>query len=261
MKNIGFIGAGNMGTAIIKALTGSRFNIYAFDPDISKTSKLDVTVCKNSTELAENCEIVFLAVKPQVFDSVLKEIAGSVTENTVLVSIAAGIDSKYIRERTRPNAKVILAMPNTPLLLGKGAVALAKSDSVTAEEFAVIDKIFSYCGITGTLPEDKMKHIIAINGSSPAFIYLFAKGFTDYAKENGIDEGTAMRLFCQTLTGSASMLTDSGYSIDSLIEMVSSPGGTTLAGLKKFYDANLTETVRSACEACTERAFELGGKF
>ena len=99
--------------------------------------------------------------------------------------------------------------------------------------------------------------IIAVNGSSPAFIYLFAKGFIDYAYSVGIDSKAAMELFAQSLIGSAKMMTDSGYSIDELIKMVSSPGGTTLAGLDRLYEGKLTDTVKNCCESCTKRAYEL----
>ena len=102
-----------------------------------------------------------------------------------------------------------------------------------------------------------MKEIICINGSSPAFIYLFAKGFVDYAAANGIDAGAALRLFAATLKGSAEMLTSSGMTADQLIKQVSSPGGTTIAGLDKLYEGKLTDDVSAACEACTRRAYEL----
>ena len=102
-----------------------------------------------------------------------------------------------------------------------------------------------------------MKEIIAINGSSPAFIYLFAKGFIDYADKEGIDKDVATKLFAKTLVGSAKMITDSGYDIDTLIKMVSSPGGTTLAGLDGFYEGKLLDVVNDACERCTKRAYEL----
>ena len=99
--------------------------------------------------------------------------------------------------------------------------------------------------------------IIAINGSSPAFIYLFAKAFIEYAAEQGISAEAAQKLFAKTLVGSAKMITDSGNTIDELIKMVSSPGGTTLAGLDRLYEGNLVQVVKNACDSCTKRAYEL----
>ncbi|HAJ97017.1 MAG TPA: pyrroline-5-carboxylate reductase [Ruminococcus sp.] len=262
MENIGFIGAGNMGFAIMKGILNSSLNesmkLFAFDPDKEKLNRLNgVTACESAKKVLNSCKYVFLAVKPQMFDEVLSQIAEGVTENTVLVSIAAGITAEYIRSKTLDNAKVILVMPNTPLLLGEGASALAKCAPTTDEEFETVCSIFNSCGITAQLPEDKMKEVIAINGSSPAFIYLFAKAFIDYAGKEGIDEKTALPLFAQSLIGSAKMLTDSGYTVAELIKMVSSPGGTTLAGLDELYKGELEKTVDNACTACTRRAYEL----
>ena len=261
---IGFIGAGNMGFAIMKgaaeSASGAELQISAFDPDTEKLSRLaeyGVAACASGREVLETCKYVFLAVKPQMFDTVLAELAPAVTKNTVLISIAAGITAEYIRSMTIPEAKVILVMPNTPLLLGEGASALAKCAPTTDEEFAVVCRIFESCGKIAAVPENKMKEIIAVNGSSPAFIYLFAKAFVDYAEKEGIAKETALPLFAQSLIGSAKMLTDSGYSIEELIRMVSSPGGTTLAGLDQLYAGKLEATVDAACTACTKRAYEL----
>ncbi|MBP3310034.1 MAG: pyrroline-5-carboxylate reductase [Ruminococcus sp.] len=262
--NIGFIGAGNMGAAIMKGISASsladNISLYAFDTDKSKTEALreyGVNACGSEQELTGCCKYVFLAVKPQVIEGVLETLAPAATENTVFVSIAAGITDEFIAKKTLPEAKVILVMPNTPLLLGEGASALSHNDRVTEDEFSVVLNIFEICGKAAVIPKDKMKEIIPINGSSPAFIYLFAKGFIEYAASVGIDADTASELFTQSLIGSAKMITDSGYSIDELIKMVSSPGGTTLAGLDRLYEGKLTETVKNCCESCTQRAYEL----
>ncbi len=264
MITVGFIGAGNMGYAIMKGAAESAFanqmQIHAFDPDEEKLTRLSaygILSCVSGTEVIEKSKYVFLAVKPQMFDVVLEQIAPAVTEDTVLVSIAAGITAEYIRSKTLPNAKVILVMPNTPLLLGEGATALAKCLPTSDEEFAAVRNIFDVCGKTAEVPENKMKEIIAVNGSSPAFIYLFAKAFVAYAESEGIPCETSLPLFAQSLIGSAKMLTESGYSIEELIRMVSSPGGTTLAGLDQLYKGKLEDTVDAACAACTKRAYEL----
>lgn len=264
MTNIGFIGAGNMGTAIMKGISTSPaakdITLFAFDPDTSKVKALaefSVRQSSSEKEITENCKYIFLAVKPQIIEGVLDSIAPYVTKDTVIISIAAGIGDEYIASKTIPEAKVILVMPNTPLLLGEGASALSHNDSVTEEEFEVVLNIFKLCGKAAVIPKDKMKEIIAVNGSSPAFIYLFAKGFIDYAASVGIDAEAAKELFAQSLIGSAKMMTDSGYAIDELIKMVSSPGGTTLAGLDRLYEGELTRVVNNCCESCTKRAYEL----
>lgn len=273
MINVGFIGAGNMGFAIMKGVsqsdlccevkmyaTSPAIKLYAFDPDnekINRLSEYGVTPCASEAEIMKKCQYIFLAVKPQILESILNEIAPYVSPEHIIVSICAGITGEYIQGKTIPNAKVALVMPNTPLLLGEGASALAKVEPISDDEFDLVCKIFSSCGEIAVIDKGKMKEIIAINGSSPAFIYLFAKGFIDYASSVGISEETAKSLFAKTLVGSAKMITDSGNSIDELIKMVSSPGGTTLAGLGKLYDGELVEDIKNACKACTNRAYEL----
>lgn len=273
MENVGFIGAGNMGFAIMKGVSESALcknvdmyaysrsiSLFAYDTDNEKLERLkqySVTPCRSAGELVRKCTYVFLSVKPQQLESVLEEIKDFVTKQTVLVSICAGITGEYIKSRTLPDAKVVLVMPNTPLLLGEGATALAKVEPVSEDEFSLVCAIFSACGEIAVLHKDKMKEIIAINGSSPAFIYLFAKAFIDYAKSAGIERETAEKLFCKTLIGSSKMIAESGSSIEELIDMVSSKGGTTIAGLEQLRLGKLEEAVKNACEACTKRAYEL----
>ena len=260
MKKLGFIGAGNMGSAIMKGIASAGkldAEVYAYDKDEKKLASVPAKPCKSEAELVSVCKYVLLAVKPQVLGDVLDALKPSVTADTVFISICAGISEKFIRSRTIPDAKVVLVMPNTPMMLGMGASAVSTDDKTTPEEFAFAKEVIGSCGIVETIPIDKMKEIICINGSSPAFIYLFAKGFVDYAEANGIDSGAALRLFAETLKGSAEMLTSSGMTVDQLIKQVSSPGGTTIAGLDKFYEGKLTDDVNAACEACTRRAYEL----
>lgn len=265
MTKLGFIGIGNMGGAIIKGINGKLGNtaVFAYDSNPEKLKNVGfagATAASGVQELAEKCDYLLLAVKPQQLDSVLEEIKSSGNDKLVIISICAGISAEYIRERTFAEAKVVLVMPNTPMMLGYGAAAMSCDGKASDEEFAFARKIIGSCGITEVVPPDKMKEVIAINGSSPAFIYLYAKGFVDYADKVGIDKDAALKLFAQTLIGSAKMMTESGMTIDELIKQVSSPGGTTLAGLDKLYEGKLTDVAISACEACTKRAYELGEK-
>lgn len=261
MTKLGFIGVGNMGGAIIKGIEGNLGNtaVFAYDGNPEKLQNLPgATPLSSCKEIAEKCDYILLAVKPQQLEGVLAEIKDSIKPKTVFISICAGISAEFIRKRTIPDAKVVLVMPNTPMMLGLGASAMSHDDKVSEKEFEFARKIIGSCGITEVISPDKMKEIIAINGSSPAFIYLFAKGFVSYAEKVGIDGGTALRLFAQSLVGSAKMLTDSGMTVDELIKQVSSPGGTTLAGLDKLYEGDLVGDVINACESCTKRAYELG---
>lgn len=254
-----------MGSAIIKGIVKSGLDVEMFAyhkaaEKLEELKKYGVKPCKSEAELAEKCDYILLAVKPQVLGEILDKLKGAVGENHVFISICAGISSEFIKSHTCSKVRTAIVMPNTPAMLGVGASAIARDEAISDDEFDFAKKVIESCGLVKEIPMDKMKEIICINGSSPAFIYLFAKGFLDYAKEAGIDGQTALELFAQSLTGSANMLTDSGMTVDELIKQVSSPGGTTLAGIDKLNQGNLIETVKEACKACTERAYELAGK-
>ncbi len=264
MKKVSFIGAGNMATAIIKGMMQSEraasYQVSAYDvlPEKAESLRsLGVISVRTVSDAVSDANLLFLSVKPQNFEEVLTEVKPAFSEKTVVVSIAAGITASYIKKFLGEACKVVLVMPNTPLLLGTGASALARIAPTSSEEFESVCDIFAASGEIAVIPEDQMKEIIAINGSSPAFIYLFTKGFMEYAKTVGIDQEAALKLFCQTLKGSAEMMLHSGNGIDELIQMVSSKGGTTIAGLERFEAHHLLDAVQDACEHCTKRAYEL----
>ena len=149
-------------------------------------------------------------------------------------------------------------MPNTPLLLGKGATALCRSDNISDEDFEEVRMMFALSGEAVVLPESQMNAIIAVNGSSPAYIYLFAKAMVDYAVSVGIDGDTALKLVCKTFEGSAEMLRSSGDTPEVLIDKVCSKGGTTIEAMNVLRDKKVPETIAEAMAACTRRAEELG---
>ena len=264
-KKIGFIGAGNMAGAIIGAILKKNIAIPA-DLYICNRSKekclrfkdMGLNIVNDIEELVTLSDIIFLAVKPQDYEKVLIELKTSLNNNKILVSFAAGISTNYIKEIVGFNCKVVRAMPNTPILLGEGATALCNCDPLTGDEFNSVKAIFEAGGVAVVLPEDKMNAIIAVNGSSPAYVYLFAKAVIDGAVEQGIDKETAKILFCKTLIGSAEMLTKSGKSPEELITMVASPGGTTLKALEALYEHKVETAIIDAMERCTKRAEEIG---
>lgn len=265
MKKIGFIGAGNMATAIIKGLMsqndGKADFISVFDLSTEKCDlmkNMGVNICKTCVEVMQNSDIIVLAVKPQNYPEVLAELQNDVTIDKTFVSIAAGISIAFVQSNLNCKCPVMRVMPNTPLLLKKGASALCPSDNLDDDNKKVIYNMFAGSGVCEYMTEDHMNEIIAVNGSSPAYIYLFAKAMADYAKEQGIDYDKAMNLVCATLEGSAAMLKESGDSADVLIEKVSSKGGTTIAALEKLREHGFYDAVKDAMAACTKRAEELG---
>lgn len=262
---LGFIGAGNMATAIINGIvsteTLSPAQIAVFDVNKDKCDyfkQMGLQVAPSASELVAACKIIFLAVKPQNFEEVLTQVKAQATEEKLFVSIAAGISTDYIRKTLACNCPVIRTMPNTPLLLSQGATAMSRSAGVTDEMFEMVEEFFSSCGTVAELNEEQMNAVISVNGSSPAYVYLFAKAMLDNAEKQGITKEVALPLIAQTFIGSAGMLVYSGKTPDELIEMVSSPGGTTLKALESFYSNDFEKIVDEAMQACTKRAEELG---
>lgn len=262
---IGFIGAGNMATAIINGMILNKVcnpnDINVFDIDKAKLNIMaekGVSVCCTAVQAVEDSHIIVLAVKPQNYEEVLNSVRSSVTSDKVFVSIAAGISMGYVTSVLGINCPCVRVMPNTPLLLGCGATAICSSDNIEKSDFDLVYSMFASSGVCRILPEEQMNTVIAVNGSSPAYIYLFAKAMADYAKEQGIDEEAAMELIAATLKGSAEMLLKSGDTPDALIKKVSSPGGTTLAALDTLEKGNFYNNIKEAMNSCTKRAEELG---
>ncbi|GHV45979.1 pyrroline-5-carboxylate reductase [Clostridia bacterium] len=289
-NSIGFIGVGNMGGALLKgfaeaaasaaeatasaaeaaasaaeatasaASADSGTAIFAYDKAGDKRENYGryATFTENTAELCRKSRFLAVLVKPQQLAETIAEIKDCLTADTVIISFCAGISADfYYKAIGKSDVKVVTVMPNTPAMLRLGASALARNEYVTDSEFAFAKSVTDSVGVSEEVPMSKMREIIAVNGSSPAFIYLFAKGFLEYAERAGIDKDAALTLFAGTLTGSAAMLSGSGFTPDELIRQVSSPGGTTVAGLAELGD--LTALVGKACEACTRRAYELGG--
>lgn len=264
---IGFIGAGNMATAIIQGYLnhpgGAKADIVVFDIAKQKSdalTHLGVRIAESAVAVAEQADYLVLSVKPQSITEVLTQLQGHISKATVIISIAAGISGCYIQSMLSCETKVVLVMPNTPLLLGKGATALACVAPTSQKEFEFVCQMFGCCGSIAVIPADKMNEIIPINGSAPAFIYEFARHFIGYAKQVGLDEKTARSLFAQTLIGAGEMMQHSGDDINTLVEMVSSRGGTTIAGLEVLRLQQLEQIVHQACAACTKRAYELSAQ-
>ena len=265
MKKIGFIGAGNMAGAIINGViitgTYAAENLFVYDVFPEKLQSFEqkgVHSFPDAASLVDGCDVIFLSVKPQNFADVLESVKNSVSPEKLFVTIAAGISTSYIQHAVDCSCPVIRVMPNTPLLLGKGATAMCRSKEVTDEQFALIQGFFASCGTVAVLDESQLNAVISVNGSSPAYVYLFAKAMVDSAEKQGIDRSVALDLVCQTLIGSAAMLSQPDTDPEELIRMVSSPGGTTLKALDVLYENRFEAIIDEAMQACTKRAEELG---
>ena len=264
MPKLGFIGAGKMAGAIISGIIGGGIVlpevIGVFDVDSARQEICTKQGCRSFGDvpsLVGECSTVFLCVKPQSFPEVMPQVKEGIRRDTLLVSIAAGITAASIKSLIGFDCKIVLAMPNTPLLLGQGAVALARIPPTTEEEFTQVKSLFAAVGTAQEIDSALMSEVIPVNASSPAFVYLFAKAIIDKAMQAGIDESSAKSLVIQTLIGSAHMLRDTDLSPEELIDMVCSPGGTTIAAMDELRRQGFTKALDAAFDACVKRAHEL----
>lgn len=264
MIKIGLLGGGNMASAIAAGVLKQGLlasdQIAVFDINHEKKQRFASAghpVFHSVEELVRACSYIILAVKPQVFPQVLPQVKQGMSADKVLVSIAAGITAQAIQEAMGFPCKVVLVMPNTPILLGKGSTALSRVEPTTQAEFDTVQALFASAGLAEEIAPDKMNEIIPVNGSSPAFVYLFAKVIVDCAQKAGIDPAVANRLFCQALIGSAQMMLDTDQSHQQLIDTVCSPGGATLAGLDALEQHGFSAGIEAAFAACVRRAGEL----
>jgi pyrroline-5-carboxylate reductase len=258
---IGFIGGGNMAEAMIKGIirTG-RKDIMVSEPRDERRVYLEKTYGAKSTsdnkEVIQNCDIIVLAVKPQNMDDVTAEIGDLISNDKTVVSIAAGITLSYLSSRLK-TSKIIRVMPNTPALVQEGISVLSMCECIHDKEMGIIRGIFMSIGKVLVLPEKYMDAVTALSGSGPAFIALFAESMIEAGIAAGLSRDIAGELAIQTLIGTAKLL-ETGMPPDRLREMVTSPGGTTAAGLKVFEERGFRNTVTAVIEAATNRSKELG---
>lgn len=263
MIKLGAVGCGNMASAILRGAAkgmGDKLAFYGTDPNEEKLVSLadiGLVPLSSAEEVARTCDYVLLSVKPQTFPEAAKALRQAAQSEKVYISIMAGITAGQIKQALGFDAKLCMVMPNTPLMVGAGATAMAAVEPLSREEFALAKSVFQCAGIVAEIPAGKLNEVIPLNGSSPAFIYEFAKGFLNYGVEAGFSYETSLALFCQALRGAAEMLEHTGQDADSLIRMVSSKGGTTIAGLSGLAEKDLQGAIALCCERCVERAYEL----
>lgn len=264
-KTIAFIGTGNMAFAIIGGLTNKDSalsvapeNIILFDANKVQYEKFGsgFAIAESIGDAVKKADIIVLAVKPQNYPDVLSEINGHSLDGKIIISIAAGISTEYICSKVG-SAAVVRAMPNTPLLVGKGVTALCCNDMVNPSDFDLAEKVFSASGMTFRLNECDMNKICAVTGSSPAYIFLMIKAICDGAKAQGIAGEDIYTAVCNMVIGSATLALSSDKTPDELIRMVCSPKGTTEQAMRVFEESSLEDIVIKAMDACTKRADEL----
>lgn len=260
---LGFIGIGKMGLAIARGAAISeyleRYEICVYDPkesakEICKNESF--TYMNNEVEVAENSDVVLLAVTPQIVDSVLETLKSA--DIPCLLSIVTGVSISHIQSYL-PNTAIIRGMPNTPLQINEGATTLCMSKNCPADEYDFVFKLFNNMGVTRTIQESQMNDIITVHGSTPAYFYYFVQCLVDDAKTRGIDEDTARDLVVQTMIGSGKLLQNNQRKpIEEFIDEVCSKGGTTIEAIESLKSSSMKDDIKIANDRCIKRAEELG---
>lgn len=263
---LAIIGGGKMGEALIKGLVTAKLlepsDITVSDVDHARRSMLakthGVAVCARNAEAAAGKDIVLLAVKPQQIDDVLAELSSVIMTDQVVVSIAAGVSTQKIAGYLADGVPVVRAMPNTAAQIGKAMTVISPGAFAGEAAMETASRLLGAIGLVEAVDEELQNAAVAINGSGPAYFYLFAEALVESAVRHGLSRQVATALVIQTMAGAAGMLAETGKHPALLIDEVASPGGTTVAALEAFEAAGLRAAVSGAVDAAIKRASELG---
>lgn len=264
-KTIGFIGGGNMASAIIggiiKAGIANKEQVMASCKSDASVKRLrdtfGITATTDNTKVAKESDILFLAVKPNMFATVVPEIRDCVKENQILVSIAAGQTIAAIEEAFGKKVKLVRSMPNTPALVGEAMSALCVNAYVGEEELEEIKTIFNNFGKAEVVPESMMDAVIGVSGSSPAYVYMFIEAMADAAVADGMPRNQAYRFAAQAVLGSAKMVLETGMHPGVLKDAVCSPGGTTIEAVAKLEESGFRQSIIAAQRACVRKSKDM----
>ncbi|WP_271006252.1 pyrroline-5-carboxylate reductase [Listeria seeligeri] len=262
MKKIGFIGAGNMGTAMIRGLAKTdridRKNLFVCGRNIEKLQPLEtefqgIQLTTSIEELVEQADIIILSVKPYTIPEVLTIIKNKLSKDKIIISVAAGVTIQDLESLTTKETKIVRVMPNTPALVGEAMSSITPNGSVTAEETEIITTIFASFGKAEVVPESLMDAVIGVSGSSPAYVYMFIEALADGAVLNGLPRDKAYKFAAQAVLGAAKMVLETGEHPGKLKDMVTSPGGTTIEAVKSLEDSGFRSAVINAVQAAAAK--------
>jgi pyrroline-5-carboxylate reductase len=265
-KALGFVGAGAMGEALIKGIVEARLvtpeAIHVSDVRAERMAELSqrygIHWAKDNAEVVRLADVVVLAVKPQIMGAVLSDIRPELSRRHLTISIAAGVSTARLRETLGPEARLIRVMPNTPALVLEGVTAIAKSPGLEDGDLETAETLFQAVGKVVVLDESLMDAVTGLSGSGPAYVAIVIESLADGGVKMGLDRATAMTLATQTVLGAARLLSQTAIHPGALKDMVSSPGGTTIAGIAALEEGGIRTTFIKAVERATLRSRELG---
>jgi len=264
---IGFIGAGNMAQAMIKGFAAtsenSKESIFVTDIAAEKAkimcNELSVTFCNTAEDVCLKSETVILAVKPNVYPIILKQLSDfPCIENKLLISIAPGVSHEVLNSYFSRVPSFIRIMPNTPALVGEGMFAICPAATVEKEKLTVIENLFATIGKTDFIPEYLMDAVTGISGCGPAYVFMFMEALADGAVLKGLPRDKAYIYAAQTVLGSAKMMMESGKHPGELKDQVTSPGGVTIEGVRVLEEKGFRSTVMEAVISSAEKSAQMG---
>ena len=268
LMKLGLVGCGKMGSALttgaIDAGAVRAADVVAYDvvPDAlsSFAAERDVTTASSVAEVATAVDVLLLAVKPHDIAAALRQIreSGSSTETLLVISVAAGLTVATLEREAGEGARIIRSMPNTPSLVGQGAAAFTRGKTATAEDAATAQGLLGAVGVAVEVKESLMDAVTGLSGSGPAYVYLFIEALADGGVQCGLPREQARELAVQTVLGAAAMVQSTGQHTAVLKDMVTSPGGTTIAGLEALESRAFRAACIEAVNAASARARQLG---
>jgi len=261
-KIIGFIGSGNMASAMMEGVIRAKLvdnkNIIASDKSEQalKTveKKLGIVTTLDNKEVAKKADILILAIKPHHFEKVLQEIKENVKENSIVVSVGAGISLDFLKKNLKEGTKFIKTMPNTPSLVGEGMSAASLGENVSEEEVEEALEIFRSFGEIDVIDEKLMDGFTALCGSSPAYIYMLIEAMGDAGVKEGIPRALAYKMAAQSVLGSAKMVLETGEHPGTLKDNVCSPGGTTIEAVVSLEEGGFRSSIMKAMRLCAQKS-------
>ena len=265
-RRLGFVGAGNMSEALIKGLLHAKVlppeRILTSDVKADRLEHLHklhgIRTTSDNHLLLRESDVVVLAVKPQTFDKVLTDIGADLRPDQLLISVAAGVPIVALEARLPAGARVVRSMPNTPATVQAGATAIAGGAHAREDDLRVARELFEAVGRVVVLDEGLLDAVTGLSGSGPAYVMLIIEALADGGVKVGLHRDTALLLAAQTVFGSALLLLETGEHPGRLKDMVTSPGGTAIAGLHTLESGALRKTLIDAVEVASKRAAELG---
>lgn len=261
-NKIGFIGCGNMGSSMV----GGLINSGAFEAkDIFVSTKTEVSATNiknkfkinstiNNKEIVKNSNIIILSIKPYMFEDVINEIKDDLTEDKLIISVAAGITIAKLEQLISNKHKIVRSMPNTPALVGQAMSAICPNKNVTKEDMKICEKIFESFGECVEISEKDFHAFIALCGSSPAYVFMFIEAMADGAVKLGIPRNKAYKMAAQSVLGSAKMVLDTGKHPGELKDAVCSPSGTTIDAVVELEKLGFRSSVIEAMDKCAEKS-------